>query len=578
MKNAMMILTLCITLVGTTSALAFSDVTPQAFQGNSYSVVAWGDVDGNGTPDLFLGCADNGHSRLFLNMGSSWTNVTDTYGVSNINHVTSARFADYDQDGMLDLLCLTDDGSGIELYRQTANHRYQPVELNFEEESSAGIHAAMWCDANDDGVFDLMLSNRSRSNSESVLLVPTSDEFIEERGADGPFAESGVKALSCIDFDQDGDLDYFISKDEGTTTLWTNQDGRFADLGSHLGFEVKMGQDGVTWGDFNRDGKLDFYACGSPNNSCLYYQRGATGELPFSFQDMTDYFDFRPLTPSATSASAVDINGDGWTDLFLASRLGNIVLMNDHGRAWIQSERITHLQQTNRGTRSVAWADFDGDGDLDVAMAQGRNGVRLFRNDRAMNHEFISLDLCGSGESMTPALNCLVQVVFPYGKQWAATSMYTASNGGDDMTQILYNPSYYHSEEWTVHILWSNGLVTTLDEMDIPLNGVMTVHMPETPSADNNMVVTPMELPEVANYPNPFNPTTNISFNLSESAYISLSIYNLLGQEVANLASGQYEAGQHSLVFDASALPSGLYMARLEAPSGSVVHRMLLTK
>jgi hypothetical protein len=578
MKKALMILTLCVTLVGTANALTFVNVTPQDFQGDDYSVVAWGDVDGNGYTDLFVGAQTDGRSRLFLNHGMDWLDGSDVYEISSIHNVTSARFVDFNQDGMLDLLCLTNNESGVELFRQTANMRFQSVELNLDEATGTGIHSAMWCDANDDGSLDLVLSNRSSNSVESVLLVPSADEFIEDRGSDGPFAMTGAAAMSCIDFDHDGDLDYLMSNTLGYSNLWISQDGGYFDYGYELELPVKMGQEGLTWGDFNHDGLLDFYACGTPDNSCLYYQRPAGPDKPCSFEEMTDQFDLRPLTSSVSNASAIDYNGDGWTDLFLTSPHGNFLLQNDHGRSWIQRQVETRIQELDRGTNSVAWADYDNDGDLDVVMAQGANGVKLLRNDASLIREFVCLNLCGSGESMAPELNCLVEVHFPYGKQWAATSMYTSSNSGDDMRQTVFNRSYLHSEEWTVHVMWSNGVITTLNQDQVPLNGVVTLHMPIADAGENQTVVAPLEQPEVRNYPNPFNPMTNISFNLNESAYITLSIFNLLGQEVATLASGQYEAGQHSLVFDATALPSGLYMARLESPVGSVVHRMLLTK
>ncbi len=580
MKQVMLILTLCVTLLGSAHAMSFTNVTSPAFQGHEYSVVAWGDVDGNGYADLFLGVAVAGQSRLFLNTGSEWVNASTAYGTNAIDQVKSARFVDFDQDGRLDLLCLTTDEHGIEVYRQNSSARFQRVDLNFDEDTNVSVRAAVWCDADEDGVLDLLVSSRLASSDQSILMVQVSNEFTEVRGADGPFSETAVSMISSIDFDRDGDIDYLMSKSEGGSSLWTDNGREFRDNGPALELPDKLGQEGMTWADFNRDGRLDFYACGSPNNSCLYYQLPGDGDMPFGFEDRTDGFtNLRTVTAGVSSAHAVDANGDGWTDLFLVRGSGNIMLMNDHGTDWVQSGMEFELLQPYRGTCSCAWADYDNDGDLDVVMAQGRNGIKLFRNDTQMTHEYISLRLCGSDGSMTPAVNCLVEVEFPVGKQWAATSMYSSTIGGDAFTTMVYNPTEFHSEEWIVNILWPNGELSRLTQLDIPMNGIVELHMPEafTPG-DNTSLVAPITVPAVGNYPNPFNPTTNIEFTLSEASFITLSIYNLLGQEVATLASGNFEAGLHSLVFDATALPSGLYMARLNAPSGTAVHRMLLTK
>ena len=81
-----------------------------------------------------------------------------------------------------------------------------------------------------------------------------------------------------------------------------------------------------------------------------------------------------------------------------------------------------------------------------------------------------------------------------------------------------------------------------------------------------------------ANYPNPFNPTTTIQIDLPETAVVSLAVYDVLGQEVLRLESGSVSAGRHRYVVDASTLPSGVYLYRLETPAFVETKRMLLLK
>lgn len=80
------------------------------------------------------------------------------------------------------------------------------------------------------------------------------------------------------------------------------------------------------------------------------------------------------------------------------------------------------------------------------------------------------------------------------------------------------------------------------------------------------------------NYPNPFNPSTVVSWQLARSSSTRLAVYDLLGREVAVLADGVFPAGGHSVRFDATGLPSGLYVYRLTADGTTLAGRMLFLK
>jgi hypothetical protein len=80
------------------------------------------------------------------------------------------------------------------------------------------------------------------------------------------------------------------------------------------------------------------------------------------------------------------------------------------------------------------------------------------------------------------------------------------------------------------------------------------------------------------NFPNPFNPTTNIRYSISDISYLKLAVYDLLGREVAVLVNEKKEPGEYSVTFDASHLASGVYVYRLSAETRMVTKSMTLVR
>lgn len=80
------------------------------------------------------------------------------------------------------------------------------------------------------------------------------------------------------------------------------------------------------------------------------------------------------------------------------------------------------------------------------------------------------------------------------------------------------------------------------------------------------------------NYPNPFNPATTISFGLPNASYVTLDIYNSLGQKVSQVVNGKMDAGYHTVKFDASQLSSGIYIYRLTATQENVTPAIISKK
>ncbi|MBN2279100.1 MAG: discoidin domain-containing protein [Candidatus Marinimicrobia bacterium] len=101
---------------------------------------------------------------------------------------------------------------------------------------------------------------------------------------------------------------------------------------------------------------------------------------------------------------------------------------------------------------------------------------------------------------------------------------------------------------------------------------------PTTTSMENPTITTVSEFRLDQNYPNPFNPATHISFYISRKASVKLEIYNLLGRKITTLTNKVYSPGKHTISWNASDLPSGIYFYQLTDHKQSITRKMVLQK
>ena len=161
-------------------------------------------------------------------------------------------------------------------------------------------------------------------------------------------------------------------------------------------------------------------------------------------------------------------------------------------------------------------------------------------------------------------------------KGWAAGEyqiiQYTSNSGLNWINQTSkqlgknYN-SVYFTDSLTGWVVGDSGVI-----LKTTTGGVLT-------GFSNSSSEIPDEYFLSQNYPNPFNPVTNLEFGISKLGFVSLKIYDVLGNEVANLVSKNKQAGKYEVEFDGSDFPSGIYFYRLEVDGNHIdTKRMILLK
>ncbi|MGE5411982.1 MAG: T9SS type A sorting domain-containing protein, partial [Clostridiales bacterium] len=146
------------------------------------------------------------------------------------------------------------------------------------------------------------------------------------------------------------------------------------------------------------------------------------------------------------------------------------------------------------------------------------------------------------------------------GTNWTAYNTFNSGISDNYLSSIAFDPQ---GNKW---IGTHNGL-SVFKEDGINFTGVK-----------ENSAMLPSEPSLKQNYPNPFNPSTKIEFTIKNPAHVSLKIYDLLGKEVATLLNEYKEAGEYRVQFNASSLPSGIYIYRITAGEYKASRKLMLLK
>jgi len=119
---------------------------------------------------------------------------------------------------------------------------------------------------------------------------------------------------------------------------------------------------------------------------------------------------------------------------------------------------------------------------------------------------------------------------------------------------------------------------TVTDPLSASVSDTLTMNFLITDVDERPVSVVPDDFVIYANYPNPFNPTTTIRYGIPHTSHVTLSVYNMLGQEISVLVDDEETGGMYEVRWDASDMPSGIYFYRIQAGSWQKVRRMILMR
>ena len=379
------------------------DIVPQFIEGeniefqNSTHVEA-ADYDGDGDLDIYVGSYDPASASykhyLFNNYMGRFKDVSEKVGIRHSGKESSAKFADYDNDGFLDLYIVKEDGDI--LYRNAEKAVFKDVTDNAEIGSKTGGNKTLFFDMDHDGDLDLF---EARPNSNLVFRNNGDGTFLEQArkmGLSG--SEINSRDAAFGDFDDDGDIDLFVINDNGSNILYANQrQGIFKNVTEKSGLKSNGGSSSVSVGDYNNDGFLDLFITSlNGENSELYRNMGNGSFEPVNkTKEM-----FAALQHiKAFDAKFFDFDNDGFLDIIIAGESkqngGRGVILYHNGGSGKFTDVSNLLPETPKSGRQITLFDYNDDGDLDVIIAGLNGGVFLLRNDGGSINHYVNMKLVG---------------------------------------------------------------------------------------------------------------------------------------------------------------------------------------
>lgn len=241
----------------------------------------------------------------------------------------------------------------------------------------------------------------------------------------------------------------------------------------------------------------------------------------------------------------------------------------------------------NRGNVYINWADSSGPNNHDIKFARSTNGGLNWSAPLIVNTDNTNREQFFTWMTVDQKTGVIYIVYYDRRNTTGnATDFYMAksTNGGVSFTEEVISSSSFVPSSSTffgdyTNITAYNGVVRPIwIRLDGTSLSVMTAIIGLPTGVQEPITVLPSEYKLSQNDPNPFNPVTNIKYQIPKDAFVSIKVYNMVGQEVAVLVNEFKRAGEYSYDFSGANLTTGVYFYRMISGDFSQTKKMMLIK
>lgn len=496
------------------------------------------DIDNDGDSDLFVG-EENGNINFYRNTSTTiditFTYEEEVFASIDVGVYSTPTFIDIDNDGDFDLFVGESDGN-INFYRNTGTATNPSFSLVTEVFASINVgtrSSPNFTDLDNDGDFDLFVGE-SDGNMNFYRNIGTKENpsFILETENCVSIDIGSRGAPAFFDIDNDGDLDLILGEWDGNLNLYVNT-GSFSNPAFTFATEnfasINVGnRSSPTFADIDADGHLDLFI-GEHYGNINYYQNTGTAVNP-DFAFLSSSFAYTSSIGSSSIPAFADIDGDEDLDLFVGEWDGNINFFRNTGTATeptynLETENFSFINVGNLSAPNLL--DIDNDSDFDLLIGDVDGNINFYRNTGTI-----------ANPAFTPITGnfALIDV--------GSSSSPTFVDIDNDMDFDLF-----------------------VGEIGGGLYFYRNVTPTNVLSQDLNVIPKSFNLSQ--NYPNPFNSDTIIKYNIPEKTYVKLIVYNLLGTQLRTLVDKEKVAGSFQVSWDGKndngkQISTGIYIYQLQ--------------
>ncbi len=409
-KLLVAIIFISITIVGA-SGQTFTKITtgPVVSTDADSRSVNWVDINNDGLVDLFIsnGKAGGQNNMLYINLGGGqFTNVTSDSIVLDYKPSDGATFADCDNDGDLDAFVVNWYNQNNLFYTNDGAGNFTAISSVPVVTSGGYSETASWGDYDNDGLLDLYVtrSGGTVSTNKNLLYHNDGGNTFTKILSGTPVTDATIsRCVNWTDMDDDGDLDLFVTN-EGN---FNNDENIYRNDGSGLFTKITTGElvtNGAftmssSWGDYDNDGDLDVFLSNDRASNALFRNEGNLNFTKISSDTVSN------TNAHSFSSAWSDIDNDGDLDLFVTNSYYTITkqlnfLYINNGDGSFSRINNTVPATDSSWSYGCAFADYDNDGFEDLAVATVNfNNIDepdfLYHND-GNNNQWITIKLIGT--------------------------------------------------------------------------------------------------------------------------------------------------------------------------------------